>query len=95
MIRIIIERYVDNSLEEHYETAAKRILQGAVQAPGFISGESLRDMQDSTHRVLLSTWATVQHWQQWHSSPQRHALMAELAPMLEREEKVTLLDHYD
>ena len=93
MIRVLIERYVDNSLEQHYEIAARKVLQGAVQAPGFISGESLRDMQDPTHRLILCTWTTVQQWQQWYASQTRHSLMAELSPMLDKEEKVTLLDH--
>ncbi len=93
MIRVLIERYVDASLEQHYEIAARKILQGAVQAPGFISGESLRDMQNSNHRLILCTWTSIQQWQQWQTSQIRHNLMAELAPMLDREEKVTLLDH--
>jgi heme-degrading monooxygenase HmoA len=92
MIRVIIERHIAESLEGAYEKASRDILQQAFHAPGFISGESLKNAFDPNHRILLSKWRTVQDWQGWFASSERKAMMLELSPMLEREEKITVFE---
>ncbi|MDX5299787.1 MAG: antibiotic biosynthesis monooxygenase [Gammaproteobacteria bacterium] len=92
MIRVLIDRHIAETLEEAYEQRARAVLQQAVAAPGFISGESLRDAHDPNHRVLLSNWQSIQDWQRWHSSEARKDIMNELMPMLDREERVTILE---
>ncbi|MCV6611117.1 MAG: antibiotic biosynthesis monooxygenase [Amphritea sp.] len=93
MIRVIIERHIAEELAEHYEKAARDTLQTAMQAHGFISGESLRNAYKPNHRVVMATFRTVQDWQRWHSSPERKEIMEAINPMLETEEKITILEH--
>lgn len=93
MIRVLIERHIADDLSEHYEKAARATLQQAMQAHGFISGESLRNTQDPSHRVVMATYRTIQDWQRWHSSTERQEIMAAIMPMLETEEKITILEH--
>lgn len=92
MIRVIIDRFIAESLEENYEITAKETLQAAVRAPGFISGESLKDIQNERHRVVLCNWRSLQDWQRWLSSPERKSMMDQLNLMLETAEKVTVLE---
>ncbi len=92
MIRVIIERVIAETLEANYEQAAMEILQRAVVAPGFISGESLRDVSNPRHRMVLCKWRSLAEWQQWQDSPERKEMMDKLTLMLEKEENVTVLD---
>lgn len=92
MIRVIIERFISETLESHYEDTAKQTLQSAIRAPGFISGESLRDVQNPRHHILLCKWRKVEDWQNWQESPERKAMMAKLNLMFDREEKITILE---
>jgi len=92
MIRVIIDRFIAESLESNYEVTAKETLQAAIQAPGFISGESLKDVQNERHRVVLCNWRSLQDWQRWLSSPERKKMMEQLNLMLETPEKVTVLE---
>lgn len=92
MIRVIIERSIAESLEANYEDTAKQTLQKAIRAPGFISGESLKDITNSRHRVILCNWRSTQDWQAWQLSHERKEMMDKLNLMLEREEKVTVLE---
>lgn len=92
MIRVIIERFIAESLEANYEDTAKQTLQKAVRAPGFISGESLKDIQNERHRVVLCNWRSLQDWQAWQMSQERKDMMDTLNLMLEREEKITVLE---
>ncbi len=48
MIRVLIERQIAETLESAYEDRARKVLQQAVSAPGFISGETLVDCRDPT-----------------------------------------------
>jgi len=93
MIKVLIERHIAETLESHYEQLAREILQNAVQAPGFVSGETLRNGADANHRFLLSSWRSEADWQRWHQSPERREMMLQMQPMLDREEKITILEH--
>lgn len=92
MIRVIIERHIAPTLEGPYEQIAKRTLQTAISAGGFISGESLKDCYDPNRRVILSTWRSVQDWQRWAASEERKNMMTEMSPILETEEKVNIFE---
>lgn len=93
MIRVLIERHIADDLAEHYENAARNTLQTAMQAHGFISGESLKNSYDPNHRIILATFRTLADWQRWHSSVERKEIMGAIMPMLESEEKITILEH--
>ncbi|WP_428034009.1 antibiotic biosynthesis monooxygenase family protein [Amphritea sp.] len=93
MIRVLIERHIADGLAEHYEKAARNTLQLAMQAHGFISGESLKNVNSPNHRVVMATFRTIQDWQRWHLSEERKQIMEAIMPMLEAEEKITILEH--
>ena len=91
MIRVLIERHIAESLELAYEERARKYIQHAVSAPGFVSGETLVDSRDQNHRFTLSTWRSETDWLRWKRSEERRALMAELIPMMDQDEKITVL----
>lgn len=93
MIRVLIERHIAADLEEHYEKAARNTLQVAMQAHGFISGESLKNSANPNHRVVMASFRTVLDWQHWYASDARKQMMEAIMPMLETDEKITVLEH--
>ncbi|RRJ84465.1 antibiotic biosynthesis monooxygenase family protein [Aestuariirhabdus litorea] len=93
MIKVVIERNIAEGLGPHYEDAIKKTISGVVQAPGFISSESLKDIANANHRLVIINWANVQSWQMWEGSAQRRQLLEAIQPMLEGEEKITVLSH--
>lgn len=92
MIRVIIDRYIAETLEKNYESAAIEVLSASVRAPGFISGESLFDIENPRHRIVLCKWRSRLDWDNWCQTQERKELMGKLSLMLEKEESVTLLD---
>lgn len=92
MIRVIIERIIAETLEANYEDAAKKVLQQAIHAPGYISGESLKDMTNPRHRFIICNWRSAADWSHWQQSHDRKELMGQLNLMMEKEEKVTILE---
>lgn len=92
MIRVLIERHIAESLEAAYEERSRKILQRAVAAPGFISGETLVDSRDPNHRFTLANWRSAADWERWYHSAERRGQLDEIAPMLDQDEKITILD---
>lgn len=93
MIKVLIERHIAPTLEAPYEEQVRDVLQATVAARGFIAGENLRDARDPNHCFLISLWQSAADWQSWETSEERRSMMESLYPMMDREEKVTLLEH--
>ena len=92
MIRVIIERTIAETMESTYEDTAKETLQQAIRAEGFISGESLRDVDNPRHRIVLCKWRSQTDWDHWFHSNERKEMMNKLNLMLEGGERITILD---
>lgn len=91
MIRVLIERHIAESLESAYEERSRRILQGAVAAQGFVSGETLADTRDPNHRITLANWRSEADWDRWYHSEERQQLLNDVKPMMDLDEKITIL----
>lgn len=61
MIKVMIERLVDEEIAEHYHRHANNTLQAAMGSAGFISGESLKDLNDPSHRIIFANYRTLDH----------------------------------
>jgi antibiotic biosynthesis monooxygenase (ABM) superfamily enzyme len=92
MIKVLIERVIAEGLEQPYEEAARKVIQQAIQSPGFISGESFRDLERPNQRIVMVTWQNRHSWERWEHSQARFDSISAFAPMLEKEERVTLLE---
>ncbi|MBU2709827.1 antibiotic biosynthesis monooxygenase family protein [Zooshikella harenae] len=93
MIKVIVSRQLSEGVEPNYELLLKEALQTVVVSPGFISAESLVDVNDANHRLLISHWTDVQSWQKWLYSEARQKLVGQIRPMLCFEEEVRIYIH--
>ena len=92
MIRVIIEREIAEGLEEYYEAAIANLLGAMAHAGGYLSGESLVDLQRPNHYVVVTRWADESAWNRWFHSAERQQLLDAIRPfLLNNEEKFTLL----
>ncbi len=91
MITVIIERHIAPGMTSTYENFAQEIIEATVSAPGFISGESLRGLEDSNARYIIVKMRNQSNWKQWLASKQRRDLVTLVMPLLTSPEKITLL----
>ncbi len=91
MIKVLIERHLQDGLEEEYMQASKALLQACMEFPGYISGESLKDLDRPNHRIIITHWQSESAWREWEKSPQRQQLLGGIAGILATDEKVLLL----
>ena len=92
MIKVIIERKVAEDLEPNYHEAIRTTLKAVLEAPGYMSSESLVDINNIHHKIIITNWTSVQAWQQWYSSDARKQATSNISPMLDGGEKITILE---
>jgi heme-degrading monooxygenase HmoA len=92
MVRVLIERQVAEDKAESYHTIMREVRRDAVRAPGYLSGEILRDVVRPHHYVIISTWRGRSDWDAWATSSERTAAMKRLAPTLKQPERITILE---
>ena len=70
-VKILIKR----KFKDGHMRAASRFLinhrNGAMTQPGYISSETLRDMDDRNKIVVVSMWETIEAWNAWKNSEAR------------------------
>jgi len=92
MIRVLIERHIAEGLEQPYAQAVTGMLQAIVRAPGYLSGESLRDIQQPLRHYILSSWQSETAWQRWLQSAERQGALQAIRPFLADAERITMLE---
>lgn len=77
-VKILIERKFkeEPSLEEIKVINELRI--GAMQQKGYVSGETLVDLNDNRRIVVISVWANTAAWEAWVNSEERRKIEANL-----------------
>ena len=79
-VRIIIEREVEQGQEARLQQLMTLARTKAIKAKGYISGETLRALDNPSKFVVLSNWNSAEDWKAWEKDPERAKLQEELAP---------------
>ncbi len=92
-IRVLIEREVEPGKETNLQQFLTQARTKAMKAKGYISGETLRALDNPNKFLVISNWNTIADWRSWEKDPERAKLQKELAPMLLGNEKCTVFTH--
>ncbi len=92
MIKVIIERNIAVGMEDTYRDAIRETLKTVIEAPGYISSESLTNLRKTKHKIIITNWTSLQAWDQWHASAARREVTSKIAAILEEVEKVTVTE---
>ncbi|NRA83639.1 MAG: antibiotic biosynthesis monooxygenase [Gammaproteobacteria bacterium] len=91
MIKVIIERILDEDMESTYDAEIKKTLTAVMSAKGFISGTSYGDVHSPNIRTIITNWDNVGCWNRWYQSSVRREVNQAITLMLKQEEKVKVL----
>ena len=91
MIRILIERRCHPGKEAETEKLLSEMRIKAVHQHGYISGETLRSIEDPLTWLIVSTWVNTDMWKAWETSPERREIISKLEPLLITPEKVSMI----
>jgi heme-degrading monooxygenase HmoA len=73
-IKIIIKRIVSEDKVKYLTPLLKQLRALANNQPGYISGETLKRIDNPSEYLVISTWQSVEDWNRWFSSGERIAV---------------------
>ena len=92
-IKIVIKRKVPQERERFLLPLIKELRIATTQQQGYISGETLRRIDNPNETVVVSTWETTDDWKRWVSSSERSALQQKIDTLLGKETEYEIFSH--
>ena len=90
MIRVLIERRCKTGKEEALDSLLNDLRSKSLDQPGYISGETLVEINDPTSFLVISTWTRLNAWKAWTDSRARLEVVDLIAPLLSGEPVVRI-----
>jgi heme oxygenase (mycobilin-producing) len=88
-VKILIHRKIKPGKEKELSEAVRALRFKAMYAQGYISGETLRSIEDPSVHLVISTWKGIEDWNNWFNTPERKAFQQKIDAMLEEPTKIT------
>jgi heme oxygenase (mycobilin-producing) len=88
-IKVLITRKIKLGKEKELSEVVNELRSIAIRTPGYISGETLRSIEEPSLHLVISTWKSIEDWKSWANSSERKALEQKTVPILEEPTKVT------
>ena len=86
MIKVIIEWQAKAG--EDLSPQLRELRAAAIRYPGYVTGETLVNTQDSSNIVTISIWRSLENWWQWEGSETRAKLYQQVESLLLEKPKV-------
>jgi quinol monooxygenase YgiN len=90
MIRVLIERHCQVGKEHALGGLLKDLRAESLRAPGYVSGETLVRIDDTTSFLVVSTWIKLDCWKAWENSQARLEIVNMIEPLLSDESTVRI-----
>jgi heme-degrading monooxygenase HmoA len=81
-VKIIIKRKIPKGKEGQLLPLLLELRSKATTQPGYISGETLRNVNDPEDYVVISTWQSVEDWKAWEASKGRAEMQNKIDSLL-------------
>lgn len=81
-VKIIIRRRVPKEKELDLLPLLIEMRSKATAQPGYISGETLRNVRDPEDYIVISTWQSEDVWKAWESSKERVEIQERIDALL-------------
>ena len=81
-VHVIIKRKMQIHEPEQLLPLLKEIRNRAKQQPGYIGGETLRNLESPGEYMVFSTWETAEDWKRWLLSKERRDLQGKVDSLI-------------
>lgn len=89
-IRVFIEREIQPGNDLKLHQLLMQLRTKAMLQKGYITGETLRDVNNPNKFLVIGTWNSVDDWNAWQANKERQKIQAELESLLKGPEKSTV-----
>src|SRR6266511_972961 len=88
-VKILIHRKIKPGKEKELSEAVRALRFQAMVARGYISGETMHSVEDPSIQLVISTWKSIEDWNNWINTPERKAFQKKIDTILEEPTKIT------
>jgi heme-degrading monooxygenase HmoA len=81
-VKIIIRRRIPKGKEAQVLPLLLDLRSKAMAQPGYISGETLRNVDEPEDYVIISTWKSVESWKAWEARKERNEIQSKIDALL-------------
>jgi heme oxygenase (mycobilin-producing) len=92
-VRIIIDRKIKKGKEPEFAKLLRDLRSKAIASKGYISGETLRALNDPHNYIVITTWQSVDDWKAWEKNPERKKIHAKIERLMARPSKTKIYVH--
>lgn len=90
MVRVMIGRRCQPDRAAELESLLLEMRTKSIGQPGYISGETLRSIDDPSLWLVISTWVDADLWKVWESMPERREIESRIDTLLIGPEKISI-----
>jgi heme oxygenase (mycobilin-producing) len=83
-VKIIIDRKVKKGKESDLAKWVRELRGKAISCKGYVSGETLRALDDPNNYIVISTWQSVEDWINWEKDPERKRIHTKIEKLMSR-----------
>lgn len=77
-VKIFIRRRIPEDRTNDLLPLFRRLRNLATNQAGYISGETLKNLDDPTDYLVISTWQSIDNWREWVVSRDRMEIQSEI-----------------
>lgn len=91
-VKIFIKRRVTGKESIELSLLLQKLRGLTLNQPGYISGETLRRIDRNDEWMVISTWRSVEDWNQWVNNDRRRVVQAEIDALLGTETEYAIYE---
>ncbi len=91
-VRIIIERRIKEGKEVELGKLLLELRSRAIKQKGYITGETLRDYDDPSTHIVISTWESAEDWKSWSNKAERMEVQSKIEDLLTEPSKTKIYE---
>jgi len=92
-VKIIIKRTVPLDKEKELNILLKQLRNLGMNQPGYISGETLKNVQKPNEFLVISTWQSAEDWNRWAQNDNRREIQEKIDFLLQAETEYGIFDY--
>ena len=81
-VKILIKRNVPEDKARKMIPLFREMRSMANQQPGYITGETMRNLEKPDEFMVISTWETSEDWKRWVQSSERQKIQDQIDALL-------------
>ena len=81
-VKIFIKRVVSEDKIPELTVLLKRLRSITLMQPGYISGQTLKRLDKSDESMVISTWRSIEDWNNWIKNEKRIAIQSEIDSLI-------------